>query len=67
MKPLTVQRTGILLLCLLTSFSISAQSYQPDTLKISGKALYTGSEVIVRWAPLDFETWQWGATHGYRL
>ncbi len=67
MKPLTFQPTGMLLLCLLTSFSISAQSYQPDTLKISGKALYTGSEVIVRWAPLDFETWQWGAEHGYRL
>ena len=45
-----------------TPINFTARSY-----KLSAKAFYTGTETIVRWVPLDFESWKWGNEHGYKL
>ncbi len=41
----------------------------PAKLSIAAKAIYDDSTpaVIIRWAPMDYETWQWGNAHGYRI
>lgn len=42
-------------------------SVLPKELKLISKSLSTGSEIIVRWAPVNFETWRWGNENGYTL
>ncbi|MBK7335565.1 MAG: hypothetical protein IPJ00_05135 [Saprospirales bacterium] len=44
-----------------------AQSYTPEKLEVAVSAIYDGSNVIVRWAPADYESWKWGNEHGYTL
>jgi len=44
-----------------------AQSYTPEKLEVAASAIYDGANVIVRWAPADYESWKWGNEHGYTL
>jgi hypothetical protein len=44
-----------------------AQSYTPEKLEVAVSAIFDGSDVIVRWAPADYESWKWGNEHGYTL
>lgn len=51
-----------LMLTTITAFA------QPSDGRISVRAIYYENIVWVRWAPGDFETWQWANQHeGYQL
>ena len=39
----------------------------PDNLEIKVIATSTGNSIIIRWAPINYETWNWGNTNGYEL
>ncbi|MCB0583159.1 MAG: fibronectin type III domain-containing protein [Phaeodactylibacter sp.] len=51
----------------LMPFTLPGQAPVPDSLSVRMLAHATGSSIILRWAPLDYETWEWGNQHGYRL
>ena len=57
------------LLVVLASYALchperaSAQSANPDELGIKASAAYTAPEtVVVRWAPVNFKSWELGST-----
>ena len=52
---------------LMVAGPVQAQSYTPEKLEVAVSAIYDGSNVIVRWAPADYESWKWGNEHGYSL
>lgn len=55
----------LLFFLLAATFAADAQS---PTYNLTAKGLYDGNQVIVRWAPLDFDTWNWANQHnGYVL
>ncbi|MBK8924063.1 MAG: fibronectin type III domain-containing protein [Saprospirales bacterium] len=54
--------TALAVFCLLaTAFTARAQS---TTYSITAKGLYDGNQVVVRWAPGDFDAWNWANQHG---
>ena len=59
---------GIAFSLLFTVQILRAQS-PPEALNIAAKAIYydEAEAVIIRWAPMDWDTWQWGNTEGYDL
>ena len=59
---------GIAFALLFTVQILRAQS-PPEALNIAAKAIYydEAGAVIIRWAPMDWETWKWGNTEGYDL
>ena len=58
--------TSALLATLLTSVGVSGLSAQ-DTIKIAAKGIYADDQVVLRWAPLDIESWRYSNANGYRL
>jgi hypothetical protein len=38
-----------------------------DTIRIVSKGIYTGEQVVLRWAPKDIESWRYSNEHGYSL
>ena len=46
---------------------IHAQSHPPDSVKLKAIATSDGSIIKIRWAPLDYESWQYGLDSGYRI
>ena len=67
MNALLTKLTGLLSCLLLAGLCAQAQTYEPANLTVHAQAMYDGNQVIVRWVPNDFETWQWGLNNGYRL
>lgn len=67
MKSFFRRFTGIMACVLLTSLCAEAQNYEPDSLIVHAGAIYHNNDVYVRWVPFNYETWQWGLDHGYRL
>lgn len=58
---------GITLAVLFTAPMLCAQG-TPATLNIAARAAYIDvDKVVIRWAPMDFDTWKWGNTQGYTL
>lgn len=55
-----------LAIALCSPFSLTAQN-TPSHLNVAAKAIYSGNAVLIRWSPMDFETWKWGVTNGYDL
>ncbi|HLP94662.1 MAG TPA: hypothetical protein VK168_11535 [Saprospiraceae bacterium] len=49
----------MLLVCLTGKLYAQTPAYT-----IEAKALYDGNNVIIRWAPGNFDTWNWGNFHG---
>lgn len=45
----------------------NAQNYSPEKLEVRASAIYDGANVIIRWAPANYESWKWGNTYGYTL
>jgi uncharacterized protein len=60
-------RTSLLLALLLGGFGmLCAQSGPKYTMEAKG--IYDGNNVVLRWAPGDFGTWNWANTHnGYNV
>ena len=68
MKRHFIKITFILLVFLshLASANTSANN-SIDDFELKVIATSTGSSIIVRWAPVNFDTWHWGNTNGYEL
>lgn len=58
--------TSALLATLMTSIGVSALSGQ-DTVRIAAKGVYANNQVVLRWAPLDIESWRYSNGNGYSL
>ncbi len=54
----------LLALCL---FSLQLNAQTPKKLKVQGTGIYFDNRVLLRWAPADYDTWQWCNKRGYRL
>ena len=44
-----------------------AQSFTPEKLEVIASAISDGTDITIRWQPLDYTTLKWGQEHGYRL
>lgn len=54
--------------CLFVLLPAIAQNIGPNVLAVAAKAIYTtDNNIIVRWTPLNFKTWEWGRDSGYTL
>lgn len=61
---ITLAKKMILLSMIIFSLShINAQT----TLNVKTIAISDGSQITLRWAPQDYDTWIWGNEHGYLL
>ena len=68
MKSLFMRLTGLLVCWSMLSLCSFSQNLATDTsLSVHVDALYDGTDVIVRWVPGNYKTWQHGLVHGYRL
>jgi hypothetical protein len=45
----------------------SPVDFTARSFKITASSCYDGVSAMLRWAPLDFETWRWGNEFGYKL
>jgi len=59
--------TKILLLTVLCFFSTIIYGQSDGPLKYKAIAAYDGNDVILRWAPQDYDSWKWGIDNGYRV
>ncbi|MCB9275458.1 MAG: hypothetical protein H6564_15545 [Lewinellaceae bacterium] len=58
--------TTIILACAsLPAWLYGQQAPEKLSVRMLGHA--TGNSIILRWAPLDYPTWDWGNQYGYRL
>ena len=55
-----------LLAALLTCVGTQGVSAQ-DTVRIAAKGIYANDEVVLRWAPLNIESWRYSNANGYSL
>lgn len=49
---------------LAATFTLRAQT-APPALRIAAKAVYHNDAIVLRWAPMDWDTWRWGNEQGY--
>lgn len=62
-KPILIPLLAFFLLAAATTLNAQSPAYT-----LTAKGLYDGNQVVVRWAPLDFDTWNWANQHnGYVL
>ena len=50
---------------LLLTHSLGAQT--PKALKVTASGVFHNNKAILRWAPADYDTWQWCNSHGYTV
>ena len=67
MKIKAVKKTIIFLLFLVIGGNGFAQSLNADTLAVYLNSAAIGDSIVLRWAPANYKSWNWGIEHGYRL
>ncbi|GEM_PF-6536798 len=57
----------VALATLFPCFQVFAQSIPDYVLAVEIKAIYYDNNVLLRWAPANYKTWEWGRDSGYVL